>query len=65
MIRHANAGRWQRAAIAAQAAVLISGGLAGLGGGTLKDAHAVITARAEAIFRDGALPALVLHVALA
>jgi tetratricopeptide (TPR) repeat protein len=65
MTGHAAAGRWQRAAISAQAAVLISGGLAGLGGETLRDAHAAITARAEAIFRGGALPALVLHVALA
>jgi len=44
---------------------LISGGLAGLGGETLRDAHAAITALAEAVFRGGALPALVLHVALA
>ena len=65
MTWHADAGRWQRAAISAQAAVLISGGLAGLGGETLRDAHTAITARAEAIFRDGALEALVLHVALA
>jgi len=65
MTRHADAGRWQRAAISARAAVLISGGLAGLGGETLRDAHAAITARAEAIFRGGALQSLVLHVALA
>jgi tetratricopeptide (TPR) repeat protein len=65
MTRHAAAGRWQRAAISALAAVLISGGLAGLGGETLRDAHAAITARAEVIFRGGALQALVLHVALA
>jgi len=50
MSRHADAGRWQRAAISAQAAVLISGGLAGLGGETLRDAHAAITARAGQIF---------------
>jgi tetratricopeptide (TPR) repeat protein len=65
MTGHAAARRWQRAAVSAQAAVLISGGLAGLGGETLRDAHAAITARAEAIFRGGALQALVLHVALA
>jgi tetratricopeptide (TPR) repeat protein len=65
MTGHADGGRWQRAAISARAAVLISGGLAGLGGETLRDAHATITARAEAIFRGGALQALVLHVALA
>ncbi len=50
MTWHADAGRWQRAAISAQAAVLISGGLAGLGGETLRDAHAAITARAAEIF---------------
>ena len=65
MTGHADAGRWQRAGISARAAVLISGGLAGLGGETLRDAHAAITARAEAIFRGGALQALVIHVALA
>src|SRR5580692_2179076 len=70
MTGHADAGRWQRAAISAQAAVLISGGLAGLGGETLRDAHAAITALAEAVLaeaalRGGALQALVLHVALA
>jgi tetratricopeptide (TPR) repeat protein len=65
MTGHAVAGRWQRAAISAQAAVLISGGLAGLGGETLRDAHAAIAARAEVIFRGGGLQALVLHVALA
>jgi tetratricopeptide (TPR) repeat protein len=65
MTGHADAGRWQRAAISAQAAVLISGGLAGLGGETLRDAHAAITALAEAVLRGGALQALLLHVALA
>jgi tetratricopeptide (TPR) repeat protein len=65
MTGHAAARRWQRAAVSAQAAVLISGGLAGLGGETLRDTHAAITARAEGIFRGGALQALVLHVALA
>jgi tetratricopeptide (TPR) repeat protein len=49
MAGHAAAGRWQRAAISAQAAVLISGGLAGLGGETLRDAHAAITTRAAEI----------------
>jgi tetratricopeptide (TPR) repeat protein len=65
MTGHAGEGRWQRASISARAAILISGGLAGLGGETLRDAHAAITARAEAVFRGGALQALVLHVALA
>jgi hypothetical protein len=50
MAGHAEAGHWQRAAISAQAAVLISGGLAGLGGETLRDAHAAITTRAAEIF---------------
>jgi tetratricopeptide (TPR) repeat protein len=50
MVGHAQAGRWQRAAISAQAAVLVSGGLAGLGGETLRDAHVAITARAAEIF---------------
>ena len=50
MAAHAEAGGWQRAAISAEAAVLISGGLAGLGGETLRDAHAAITARAAEIF---------------
>jgi hypothetical protein len=48
---HADASRWQRAAISAQAAVLISGGLADLGGETLRDAHAAITAAAQVIPR--------------
>ena len=50
MAGHAAAGRGQRAVISARAAVLISGGLAGLGGETLRDAHAAITARAAEIF---------------
>jgi len=49
MTLHSNAGRWQRAAVSAQAAVLISGGLADLGGETLRDAHVAITASADAI----------------
>jgi tetratricopeptide (TPR) repeat protein len=53
MTLHADAGRWPRAAVAARAAVLISGGLADLGGETLRDAHAAITARAEVIYRAG------------
>jgi tetratricopeptide (TPR) repeat protein len=49
MTLHADAGRWQRAAVSAQTAILISGGLADLGGETLRDAHAAITVSAEAI----------------
>jgi tetratricopeptide (TPR) repeat protein len=54
MTRHADAGRWQRAAVSAQTAVLISGGLADLGGETLRDAHSAINACATAIFRQAA-----------
>ena len=39
MTLHAEAGRWQQAATAARAAMGVSGGLAGLGGDTLRDAH--------------------------
>jgi hypothetical protein len=46
MSRHAAAGNWRAAADAARAAMLISGGLADLGGDTLRDAHAAISARA-------------------
>jgi tetratricopeptide (TPR) repeat protein len=63
MAGHAEAGRWQRAAISAQAAVLVSGGLAGLGGETLRDAHAAISARAAEILAR--LKAFVLDVTLA
>jgi hypothetical protein len=56
MTLHADARRWQRAAISARAAILISGGLADLGGETLRDAHAAITASAEAIIREAFEP---------
>jgi hypothetical protein len=49
MTLHAEAGRLQQAATAARAAVLVSGGLADLGGDTLRDAHAKIRARAGEI----------------
>jgi tetratricopeptide (TPR) repeat protein len=52
MAVHAEGRRWQLAATSAEAAVLISGGLAGLGGETLRDAHAAITVRAAEIFAD-------------
>lgn len=51
MNSHAEAGRRHRAAVSARAAVLISGGLADLGGETLRDAHLAITARADVIIR--------------
>ena len=49
MTLHAEAGRWQQAATAARAAIAVSGGLAGLGGDALRDAHEKISARAEVI----------------
>jgi tetratricopeptide (TPR) repeat protein len=49
MTRHAEAGRWQQAATAARAAIGVSGGLAGLGGDALRDAHEKISARAEEV----------------
>jgi tetratricopeptide (TPR) repeat protein len=49
MTLHAEAGRWQQAATAARAAILVSGGLAELGGDTLRDAHEKISARAGVI----------------
>ena len=49
MTLHEAAGRWQHAAAAARAAVRLYGGLAGLGGDSLREAHAAIRARADAI----------------
>jgi hypothetical protein len=49
MTLHAAAGRWESAAGAASAAVLISGGLAGLGGESLRAAHETVRARADAV----------------
>jgi len=49
MTLHAEGGRWQQAATAARTAVLVSGGLAELGGDTLRDAHERISARAAEI----------------
>jgi tetratricopeptide (TPR) repeat protein len=46
MTLHAEAGRLPQAATAARTAILVSGGLADLGGETLRDAHAKISARA-------------------
>jgi len=57
MTLHAEAGRWQQAATAATAAMGVSGGLAGLGGDALRDAHEKITARAaEILARNGRGP---------
>ena len=57
MTLHAEAGRWKQAATAARAAMGVSGGLAGLGGDALRDAHEKITARAaEILARNGRGP---------
>jgi hypothetical protein len=49
MTLHAEDRRWQQAATAARTAILVSGGLAELGGDTLRDAHQKIRARAAEI----------------
>lgn len=56
MTLHAEAGRWQQAASAARAAIVVSGGLAELGGDTLRDAHEKICARAEEILAKSKHP---------
>jgi hypothetical protein len=58
MTLHAEAGRWQQAATAARAAVGVSGGLAELGGDTLRDAHEKISARAGEILEQAQLAGL-------
>ncbi len=50
MTLHAAAGHWENAAAAADAAVRLSGGLAWLGGDTLREAHEAIRARADVIW---------------
>jgi tetratricopeptide (TPR) repeat protein len=50
MTLHAAAGDWESAAAAAGVAVRISGGLADLGGDTLREAHEDIRARADVIW---------------
>jgi tetratricopeptide (TPR) repeat protein len=50
MTLHAAAGEWESAAAAADVAVRISGGLADLGGDTLREAHEDIRARADVIW---------------
>jgi len=56
MTLHAAAGRWENAAGAAHAAVRLSGGLAWLGGDALREAHAAIQARADAICEHAGCP---------
>jgi hypothetical protein len=54
MTLHATAARWQQAATAARTAVLVSAGLAELGGEPLRDAHRAIAARAAPILEEAA-----------
>ena len=54
MMLHEAAARWQQAATAARAAVLVSAGLADLGGEALRDAHAAIAVRAAQILEEAA-----------
>ena len=54
MTLHAAAGEWESAAAAADVAVRISGGLADLGGDTLREAHEDIRARADVIWGQAA-----------
>jgi tetratricopeptide (TPR) repeat protein len=55
MTLHTEAGRWEQAATAARTAMLVSGGLAELGGDTLRDAHEKIKTRAaEVLEREAA-----------
>jgi hypothetical protein len=49
MTQHAKEGRLARAETAARTAVLVSGGLAELGGDLLRDVHAAIVVRADAV----------------
>lgn len=56
MTLHAAAGRWENAAGAAHAAVTLSGGLAWLGSDALREAHAAISGRAEAICEHAGCP---------
>ena len=54
MTAHAEEGHWQQAATAARTAVLVSGGLAELGGDPLRHAHEKITTRAAEILARAA-----------
>jgi tetratricopeptide (TPR) repeat protein len=54
MTLHAEDGRLARAATAARTAVLVSGGLADLGGDLLRDVHSAIAARAAAVAAEAA-----------
>jgi tetratricopeptide (TPR) repeat protein len=61
MTLHAEAGQPQQAATAARTAILISGGLADLGGDTLRDAHTAINARANQILEKAKHPGTSRH----
>lgn len=54
MTLHAAAARWQQAATAARTALLVSGGLADLGGEPLREAHAAIRSRADLVLEQAA-----------
>ena len=56
MTLYAEAGRWPQAATAARAASCVSGGLAELGGDTLREAHEKISARAALILEKAKNP---------
>ena len=56
MTQHAAAGRWGNAAAAARTSLVISGGLAELGGEPLREAHAAVRARAGAILAESEAP---------
>lgn len=56
MTLHARHGDLDRAAAAARSAVLVSGGLADLGAGSQRAAHAAIAARAELIMAEAKHP---------
>jgi hypothetical protein len=56
MTLHGTAGQWDSAAAAAGAAVLLSGGLAGLGGDRLRAAHEAVRDQADAIFARAEYP---------
>jgi hypothetical protein len=57
MALHAAAGQWPAAALAAAAAVRVTGGLAALGSEESRNAHTVILAQARAIWTRARVPA--------
>jgi hypothetical protein len=57
MALHAAAGQWAAAALAAAAAVRVTGGLAALGSEECRNAHTIILAQARAIWARARMPA--------